>query len=335
MKRTALALACALLAACGGGGGSPAPAGAPVSGGASGSSASVTVVIAVPRSASATARTPQYVSAGTASAAVTVSGVTTSAPCAAPATTCTVEVAAPLGSDTFAVTLYDASLNVLASGTTTATVTANVVNTISLTFDGVVSSFAMSLSAPTITVGAAATSVLTIVPKDAAGYTIVQPGNYTQPVVITQSPPSVASISTSGATTITAIPASASTITITYNGGAAPASVAYTATAGSATQTQMLGFPAPGGVTVSEPLLQFTTVPASAQTETVSETNYAGTFSDNALGCSGIASVGAVSGSTISTTPIAVGSCTVTVSDTVGNSQTFAIHVATTTITGS
>jgi hypothetical protein len=334
MRRIAAALLFALLTACGGGG-SGAPAAAGFSGSTSLSSANVTVVIAVPRNASSAARSADYVSAGTAGVSVTVAGVTTSAACAAPATTCSVQVAAPLGSDTFAVSLYDASMNLLATGSAVSTVAANVVNTISLTFNGVIHSLTLSLSVPTITVGSAASSVLTIVAKDAAGDVIVPPGNYTQPIVVSQVPLSVAAISTTGATTISTIPASSSTIGIAYTGAAITTSVVYTATAGTVTQSQTLSFPAPGGVNATPALLQFTTVPASALTETVSETNYDGTFSAVPAGCSGIATVGAVVNGSISVTPLGVGACTVAVSDTIGNNTSFSIHVATTAITGS
>jgi hypothetical protein len=334
MRRAVCMLLFALLTACGGGG-SGTPAAAGFTGSTTLSSANVTVEITVPRDASSSARAPQYVSSGTANVSVSVAGITTTAACASPATTCSVQVAAPLGNDTFAVSLFDTSMDLLATGSIAATITANIINTISLTFNGVIHSLTLSLSVPTIAIGTAAASVLTILAKDAAGDVIVPPGNYTQPIVVTQSPVSVASISVTGATTISTIPAASSTLHIAYSGAVAPVSVVYTATAGTVTQSQTLTFPAPGGVTVSSPLLQFTTVPAGAQTETVSETNYNGTFSDSAPGCSGIANVGSVAGTSFGVTPIAAGACTVTVSDTIGNTQTFNVHVATTAITGS
>jgi hypothetical protein len=330
------ALGLALLAGCGGGGGSsPAPPPAQLSGSAS--TANVNVVIEVPRGASATSRSPQYVSSGTANISVTVGALNASAPCVSPATTCTVSIAAPLGSDSFTVSLFDGSSNLLATGTTVFTVVANALNTIPLTFGGVIQSLTLSFSTPTILQGAASSSNLTIVAKDAAGFTIVQPGNYTAPIVVTTAPSLPAAFSLIGATTITAIPATNSVISASYNGTATSAtSIAFTATAGAITGSATLTIPTPGGVTVSAGTLQFTAIPASAQTVTIGETNYAGTFSRTPAGCGSIASVGAITGGNqFSVTPLGVGSCTVSAADTLGNSQTVTIDVATTSITGS
>ena len=336
MKRALmLATFVALLAGCGGGGSS--------AGGGTATSvtpfatADVSVTVTVPRNATSAARSAEYVSAGTASISVTVGGATTSAACAAPATTCTVQLVAPLGSDTFAVSLFDGSSNLLASGSVTQTITANVLNTVPLTFNGVIHTLSASLSAPSITLGAAASSILTIVAKDAAGDVIVPPGSYTMPITVTTTPSTLpASLTLSGATTITTIPASSSTLTVNYNGATTGiSSLTLTATSGTVSGNAVLTFPTPGGVVLSTNTMQFTTIPASAQTTSVSETNYAGTFSDNTSNCTSIASVSAVVSNAVSVTPIAVGSCTAVILDTLGNSHPLTINVATTTITGS
>ena len=336
MKRfPAYALGLALLAGCGGGGSSPAAPPAHPSGSAS--TANVSVVIEVPRAASATSRSPQYVSSGTANVSVTVGALNASAPCVSPATTCSVSIAAPLGSDSFTVSLFDGSSNLLATGTTVFTVLANALNTIPLTFDGVVHSLTLSFNAPTIVQGAGASSNLTIIAQDAAGFTILQPGNYATPIVLTTSPALPSSFSLGAPATISAIPASNSVVPVNYDGTAtAVTSIVFTATSGAVTGTATLTIPTPGGVHVGSGTLQFTTIPASAQTITISETNYAGTFSRIPAGCAGIASVGAITGGNqFSVTPLGVGSCTVSAADTLGNSQTVTINVATTSITGS
>ena len=334
MRAFVCATFAALLAGCGAGGGTTSAAGSfrttPLA------TANVSFSISVPRTTAASARrSPAYVSSGTASMSVTVGGATTSAPCTAPATTCTVQLAAPIGSDTFTASLYDGSMNQLASGSVTMTITANILNTINLTFDGIVHSLTATFDNPTITLGAPASSVLTIVAKDAAGSIIVPPGDYTLPVVVTESPTLPASLTLTGATTITTIPASSSTVTVNYDGTAVgTSSILFTVTSGTVSGTAALTFPTVSGLHVNHATLQFTTIPASAQTETISENNYAGTWSDSGA-CGSIASVSAVSGSTITVAPLAVGTCTESVHDTLGNSTSFTIDVATTAITGS
>jgi hypothetical protein len=336
VKRLSIGLVFAL-AACGGGSGGAQPSPVTASAGAPAGTADVRVIVAVPRGTSAHARAPQYVSPGTASVSVTVAGITASAACASPATTCTVDVAAPVGSDTFAISLADGSGTVLSSGSTTATIAANVLNTIGVTFDGVVGSLDLTLSSPTLDPGSGATDTLTIHALDPDGYTIVQPGNYLQPIVITASPSLPAALSFGGPTTITAIPATTPTVAVHYTGALATGSYTFTATSGSVTGTATLTIPVPGGVSASPNFVQFTTVPGSANVD-VSETNYAGTFSfaDSPAGsCTGIVTIGTFAGGLLPLTSTGVGACTVTASDTLGGSATITVHVGTTTLVGS
>ena len=335
MKHLAGALAIALLAGCGGGGSGSAPS-APAAQNVATSTANVSVVIQVPRLATSTSRSPEYISSGTANVSVTVGALNAAAPCVSPATTCTVSIAAPLGSDTFVVALFDGATNLLATGSTVFTVVANTLNTIPLTFNGVVHTLNVSLSTPSITQGAPASSNLTIVAKDAAGFTILQPGNYTQPIVVTTAPALPSAITLGGPTTISTIPATNSVIPVSYDGTATSAtSLVFTATSGTVTGTAALTIPIPGGVSVSPSTLQFTTVPASAQTVTISETNYAGTFVRTPSGCGGIATIGTISSNQFSVTPLGVGSCTVSVTDSIGGSHNVTVNAGTTAITGS
>ncbi len=337
MKRPALALVLAL-AACGGGGSAgvqPAP-GAPATGPLAGT-ADVRVVVAVPRNSSAQTRAAQYVSPGTASISVTVAGVTATAACASPATTCTVDVAAPVGTDTFAISLADGSGTVLSTGSTTATIAPDVLNSVSVTFDGVIGSLGVSFSSPTLFAGAVATDTVTIHALDPDGYTIVQPGNYTQPIVVTASPSLPAPLSFGGPTTIAAIPATTTSLPVNYTGALATGVYTVTATAGTVTGSATLTIPAPGGVSATPSFVQFTTVPGSVNVA-VSEANYAGTFSftDSPAGsCSGIVTIGAYAAGQLPLTANGVGACAVQASDTIGGSTTITVHVATTTLVGS
>jgi len=337
LKRLALGLALTL-ASCGGGS-APSASVAPSGPGASGSTADVRVIVNVPRGAapSASSRTLLYVSQGTASISATVGGITTSAPCVTPATTCSVDIAAPLGSDTFSISLFDSSLVLLSTGSTTATIVPNIVNTIPVTFNGVVNTLSVTLSPGSITIGAAASTTLSIVAKDADGFTIIQPGNYTQSIVVTSSPTLPAGLSFGGPTTITAIPAATTMIPINYTGVLVSGPIVFTATAGTVTGTATLTIPPHGGVSVSSTLVQFTTVPGSSSV-TVDETNYAGTFTfaDSPPGsCTGIVSRGTFSAGVLPLTSQGVGTCTIVASDTIGDSTPFTVNVATTSLVGS
>ena len=86
-------------------------------------------------------------------------------------------------------------------------------------------------------------------------------------------------------------------------------------------------------------------VPAHADTivqvsssVTVSESNYAGTFTfaDSPPGsCAAIVSWGALSAGMLPLTALGVGTCTVIASDTIGGTASLTVNVATTTLVGS
>jgi hypothetical protein len=330
-----------MLASCGGGGGSaPSAAVAPAGPGTSGGMANARVIVNVPRGAAASSasRKPQYVSQGTASLSATVGSITTSAPCVTPATTCSLDIAAPLGSDTFSISLFDSSLVLLATGSTTVTILPNGVNTIAVTFDGVVATLNVSLSPSSITVGAAASTTVSIVAKDPDGFTIIQPGNYTQAIVVTSSPTLPAGLSFGGPTTITAIPSSTTMIPINYTGVLVSGPISIIATAGTVTGSATLTIPPHGIVSVlPSTTVQFTTVPSSSSVS-VDETNYDGTFSfaDSPPGsCTGIVSIGAFSAGSLPLTAQGVGTCTINASDTIGDTTPITVNVATTTLVGS
>ncbi len=192
--RVAAALAAGVLVSCGGGGGlaapnAPVPTATPApipTATPAGRTASVALAIVIPPkpSSSASRRGPRFVSPATASIRVAVNGGTpqdfsvgSGTPCAPPQQTpgtCTVyNVSAPLGSDTFVVTLFDASHNVLSQGTVQFTVVTNTVNNIIITVDGIVASLHVALSNPSPPAGTATVVAVTLLPADAAGYPIV------------------------------------------------------------------------------------------------------------------------------------------------------------------
>ena len=211
------ALAAVLLAGCGGGNASPVPGRLP----ASGKQVSVAFSIMIP-SASTSGRTrrPAYISAATQSAVVNVTAA------GAPATRtvvlcvasqCAGTVPAPIGLDTFTVSLNDkpdGTGNTLSAGQTTATIIEGQANAVSVTVNGVIASLEVSLDQTSPPVNAPATITVLVKAYDAAGRTIIGPGTYDNPIALTNS-------DVSGATVL-----SATTIiapgdpppTIAYNG---------------------------------------------------------------------------------------------------------------------
>ena len=156
--------------------GTPLPATAP---------AAVAVVIPPPPPTSApSGRAARYVSPATASVRIAVNGgapetfaVGSGTPCPAPPSgpgMCTVyTVIAPLGTDTFTVALLDGAGHVLSQGTAQATIAANVVNSVNISFDGVVASLTIALSNAAPQQGTPANVRVALQPLDAAGFTLV------------------------------------------------------------------------------------------------------------------------------------------------------------------
>ena len=204
MKRTASfglsSIACALfaLAGCGGGGGS-APGSSTIPTGNLRTSAMFSISVQLP-SASSSAVAPKYISPNTQSMVITLLSVNGAAPNPpqAPVTanitpsspgcstsgstlTCNVAVASIVGSDTYQLTAFsavNAGGNQLSSGTTTATITAGILNNVPVTLNGIIASLAVNLGTTSPSTGTASVIPVTVTAKDASGATIVGPGNY-------------------------------------------------------------------------------------------------------------------------------------------------------------
>jgi streptogramin lyase len=155
---------------------------------ASNGTARVTVKLTVPsvRNARAGRGRPDYVSAGTNSASIAVSTASTTdgSPTILNCTsgqTCSTTVPAPVGSDTFTVTLYAESGGqgaVLGLGSALQTVSLGALNTVSLTLNGVVNTVALVANPASLPAGTAAAETVNVEALDAAGDTIVAPGGY-------------------------------------------------------------------------------------------------------------------------------------------------------------
>ena len=160
--------------------------------------------------------TPKYLPATARSVSVAVTGGTAQF-VNAPATTIVID--APVGVDTFAFASYDAQNgqgNVLSRASITQNIVAGTANVISATLNGVIASLAISLSNQSPNAGVPATVNVNLAAKDADGNVIVGPGDYSAPVHLAISDPAnsgTLALSTNN------LPNSATTATLTYNGG--------------------------------------------------------------------------------------------------------------------
>lgn len=191
-RRTALALLLSggLLAGCGGGGATAGAVGVPATA-TPAPSIPMSLTIAVPGTTpSGVKRSPQYVSGATQSAVITYDGSQTVVPCT---TTCSATILVAPGSVTFAVTLYSGPSgtgSALSTGTTTVSIVVGQANTVALVFGGVASSVTLTLGAPAVTEGSAATVAINVSAQDASGRTIVGNAPYATPIVLTDADPS-------------------------------------------------------------------------------------------------------------------------------------------------
>jgi len=216
-RLAAVALA-AVLAACGGGGGgtavTPPAATAPVQ--PTQQMVKVTFTMLWAAAAQSVARTPKYVPATARSISVSVNGGTQQF-LNAPAST--MQIDAPVGTDTFAFAVFDAQNgqgNVLGRASVTKVIVLGTANAVSATLNGVVTTMTIALSNPSPNAGVPATVNVNVAAKDADGNTIVGPGDYSTPIHLAISDPSA-----SGTLALSAndIPNAATTATLTYNGG--------------------------------------------------------------------------------------------------------------------
>ncbi|HET9392767.1 MAG TPA: hypothetical protein VFO29_04465 [Candidatus Rubrimentiphilum sp.] len=214
----ALFAAVLALAACGGHASSTIPSTT------EGQLVSVAFTIIIPP-----AITPQYISPSTQSATISVnSGTPAVANCSGGS--CTTTVLAPVGSDTFAVSLYDAANgtgNVLSQGSATQTIVSGTANSVSVTLNGVPKNVTITSSGnafTSVTLGSSSTIALTVTAKDAGGNTII--GTYSSPVQLTvrnvSAPNSITinggtQVTISGAN-VTNVPSSTTVITASYSG---------------------------------------------------------------------------------------------------------------------
>lgn len=105
-------------------------------------------------------------------------------------TQCRFSLLVPVGSVTFGVATYSGLAgggSVLSEGSVTQKVTSGTQAVIALTLSGVVASIDVQLGNPRLTAGTAASTQVFVTARDAAGAVIVGPGNFSQPIVLTDS----------------------------------------------------------------------------------------------------------------------------------------------------
>ena len=150
--------------------------------------AAVQFNIKLPQSTHTSARKPAYISGATASANISVqqgTALPSSTTIKCSTTSCSGTVQAPIGTDTFTVSLLDQSSNVLSKGQTSATIAAGQANTVNVTFDGVVNSLSISLPVNALTTGVSSSVGVVVSAKDAGNYVIIGAQPYDTPIALT------------------------------------------------------------------------------------------------------------------------------------------------------
>ncbi len=218
IRRSSLTLATATMlavavSACGGGSGSsslPAAGGTAPSQAApsqpapsSSNNANAKMVINIPpKSATSSMRNPHYISASSKSITIGIAanGTTTqvaeadltptSPNCSVitgGVTQCNVSFVGAAGSNTFVLTMYDATGgkgNVLSTGDVKTTLTAGTNNQVAVDLDGVPAKLSVIVGAATLPVGTASSTAVYVQATDADGNLIIGPGGFASPIAL-------------------------------------------------------------------------------------------------------------------------------------------------------
>jgi len=342
------------LTACGGGGGTPAavtgPAHAPTE------TLLRIVVPQAPGTASASRR-PAFVSAGALSMSIAIftvaaDGTIATAPasttnvdlvpspiCSGTPLACDIVIDAPTGTLTFGVTLYSQVAeggSVLATFAPSAvhefTILQNTNNIIGISLDGVPATLSMSVSPAVLTAGTVSTATITIVARDASNNVIIGTDPYAAPIQLTDNDPS-GSTSLSSPTVLSPV----STVSLVYAGGPLNGSSFQLNASSPGTPPVLVsagvGILNTSGVTATPSNVTFLALAQAPQVVTYGEASYNGGFTVVATSCAGIATVLNLTG-TFRVTPLAAGSCSVTVSDNASHSTNVPIGITQTTLVG-
>ncbi|TAM58815.1 hypothetical protein EPN52_09200 [bacterium] len=356
-----LTLGVGLFAGCGGGGGggSTPPAGGGPQSTPTAPTQPVAISILFPAVTAGAARRPAYAPSTSVTLTVAVNNAAADTYDVSPTSTscqlvsggrsCTFTVNAPVGSDTFALTIWDApnaTGNKLATGSATQTIVAGTANTLTIPLNAVVAKIVLTLANPNPPQGTATSIPLTVAVSDADGNPISTCGGcvaganqYANPITLTDSDSTYTKISVNGGSG-SVVNATTDAVSVAYNGGnLSSAQLSATATAINAapvsvTQATLTPY---GSIVMSPSSVAFTSTGASPQTVQASQAGYSGALSANFASCSSIASVNQVGTGTnpltLSVAPVGAGTCSVTISGGFSKTATLTITVTTTTIT--
>ena len=350
--RAALVLVVLTLTACGGGGGSSVTPSAPSGGNTKMQSVTISLVVPV-NSGTAGAHRPAYISASalgagivarqgstTVTATLDLSSGSNACTGSGSTRTCTATVTVPIGDDVFTVTIYNASpvnntipagAAVLGIGTSTVDVVAGTTTTIPVYVGGQIAHFGATLPSGSLPAnGHAQSALLVIAPTDFGNNAITAGTNdpYANPitVAVTETGGSGnATLSLNGGAPSSSVQVTKSTdsVTLTYDGGGSPGysfTVALSAS-GVSSQSSTIAplIAAIGGTPVTSIGLNGT---VSNPTLAIGEAGSSRTYTASLATCTGIATIGALSGSGASATlPVSGGStasasaCTLTITD--------------------
>jgi hypothetical protein len=262
-SRVAVIAACGLLSACGGGGGGSATSPS-ISSGGSGSTSKSTSVAPATFSVSFQQYTPvqtssvrraQFVSPATQSVVLNLVSVNGATPASAVSTTvnigsttsgcstvgakvtCSATFNAPVGNDVLSAASFSGPNGTgtqLGTATVPTTVQSNATNVVALSIGGIIANLQMFLTQSSFTVGTAGKGLIVIVPLDASGAQIVNPGNYSPSIAVTTTDTSGAFSlildGTSSGTSAT-VQSPSDQVVLSYSGASAE-SINITATAG-------------------------------------------------------------------------------------------------------
>jgi hypothetical protein len=345
------------LCACGGGGDSSSPPAAAGSTANARPTTTLRIVVPQPAQAATNSRRPAYVSAGAQSLSLAIypvagDGTIATTPssttnvdlvassiCSGTPLACSIPINAPVGIVTFGVSLYSQTGeggSLLATFAPSAqnefAIVLNTNNVIGISLDGVPAALHISIAPATLTAGTAATATITVVAHDGSNNVIVGSDPYASAIALVDNDPT-------GNTTLSSasVLSPVSTVTLNYAGGPLTGS-AFTLAAqypGSTSvgATVSVGILNTTGVTAVPATVAFGSPAQAPQTVTYGEASYTGGFTINSSACSGVASVLDLSG-TLRVSPIAAGSCTVTIGDNGGRSASVAIGVTQTVVVG-
>ena len=311
----AMLLVAALVSACSGPGSvsTPGHATTGTNGAASGARQATSIRVKIPAgtkpTSSARGRTPLYVSPATLSGGFLVypvgstpsSGIIGYADLSATSPLCTVNadgsricsfsINAPVGNDTFVMTLFDQPLagGVVPSGaaplstnTVNYVVVADSDNPLTFNLDGIPASVVLNPSAYGATPGTASSFVLNVIARDADNYIIAGSDPFTTPITLTVTGDTNSAVSFSSSSYVastTVSNPSASPVTVYYNGAAFTGQITITAVAGTATGVPLAITSGSGSGTVGVTVPPFPTSAIVAST-----TNAISSFAANVSG---------------------------------------------------